>query len=268
MQDGPTRPKSPATPSASFPSTTPSQEASWSKRRRIIALVAPLVLVLGIVAVWQLADASLLASLKSPERVAQMVGAVRDSPLGTVYVVVGFSVGTLLFVPITGLILGTILAFGPLYGFGYALLGALSASAATYWAGRLSGSLALEYASGPRLTKLCEALRHRAFRASIAARLLPVGNFTVINVLAGSMRIPFRAYFFGNLIGILPGLLFLTFFADKISEAVRNPSKQNLIWVGVVVTLLVALMFALRRYVRRSSTPGSADLAAREGTRP
>lgn len=251
----------PLRPSSLSPHGAP-HTAAPSKRR--LALLLPLLPIAVVVAVWQLSDLSLL---RSPERVAEAVGAVRDSPLGLVYVLLGFSIGTLVCVPITGLIIGTILAFGPLYGFFYGMLGTQAAAVCTYWAGRLSGSLALEYASGPRMTKLCEALRHRAFRASIIARLLPVGNFTVINVLAGSMRVPFRAFFFGNLIGLIPGLLFIALFAERISEVIRNPSRENLLLLGAVAVVLVGLTVSMRRYVRRSKN-GRAAEEAHEGARP
>ena len=254
QEDFPTRPSSLSPRGAS-------DVGEAQPKRLRLALLLPLVPVVAIVAVWQLSD---LSVLKSPERVAEAVGAVRGSPLGLVYVLVGFSIGTLLCVPITGLMIGTILAFGPFSGFLYAILGTQSAAVCTYWAGRLSGSRALEYASGPRLSKLCEALRHRAFRASIIARLLPVGNFTVINVLAGSMRVPFRAFFFGNLIGLLPGLTFLTFFADQISEVVRNPSRQNLTLLAVIGVALIGITLLMRRFVRREKN----GRAAHEGAQP
>lgn len=250
QHDAPTRPRSSSPHGTSFGVT--------HHRRRRLVLLLPLIPIVAIVAVWQLSDLSLL---RSPERVAEAVGAVRESPLGIAYVLAGFSAGTLVCVPITGLILGTILAFGPVHGFFYALLGTQTAAVCTYWAGRLSGSRALEYASGPRLSKLCEALRHRAFRASIIARLLPVGNFTVINVLAGSMRVPFRAFFFGNLIGVLPGLFFLTFFADRIEDVVRNPSRENLILLAVVAVLLVGVTVVMKRYVQRSRSDRTVDQA-------
>ena len=50
----------------------------------------------------------------------------------------------------------------------------------------------------------------------VGMRLVPVGNFSLINIAAGAMGIPFRAYMLGNLLGLLPGLLLLTFFADRV----------------------------------------------------
>ena len=43
--------------------------------------------------------------------------------------------------------------------------------------------------------------------AVIAARMLPVGNFALINITAGALGVRFRDYLIGNVIGLLPGVL-------------------------------------------------------------
>jgi len=176
---------------------------------------------------------------------------LRASPVGFAYVLLVFGVGTLLFLPVTPLVLGTMFAFDPLRGFVYASLGVLFAASVTYGAGRLLGSAAVERLSGPRLVKLSRGLHANAFRASIVMRVLPVGHFTVINLLAGSVRIPFRWYFLGNIVGIVPSLLFVTLFADRLREALRSPDPQSIaLFVGSVV-LIGVFVFVVRRAAKR-----------------
>ena len=220
-------------------------------------LLAPLVPLTAVGLVWWFAD---LSALESPERVAETARSLRDHPLGVLYVVLGFTVGTLLFLPVTAIIAGTALAYEPLRAVAFAMLGALCGASVTYWVGRLSGGAALKLVSGPRLTRIGDELRTHAFRASIIARLLPVGNFTVINVLAGSLRIPFRSFFFGNVIGILPGVLIIVLFADQISAALQNPSGNNLTIAAGVAVGCVALMFLLK-HLNRRRTQRSGDAA-------
>jgi len=43
-----------------------------------------------------------------------------------------------------------------------------------------------------------------------AVRLVPAGNFTLANVAAGALDIPFGEYLLGNALGLLPVLLALT----------------------------------------------------------
>lgn len=250
-------------PSSSMPSTlqsvnrtdsTPAPTTSrTSHARRWWMLVLPIVPLLAIVALWYFAD---LGRFRSPEQLAGAARSLRESPLGFVYVLLAFAAGTLLFIPLNGLILGTTLAFDAAHGFAYAFAGALLGASLNYWIGRFMGSRPLDYFSGPRIGRFREELRNHAFRASIAARLLPVGNFTMINLLAGSLRIPFRAFFLGNVVGILPGVLVLTFFSDQITAAFRSGSPRDWLLPGLGL-LLVIVLFALRRRVlrRRASQP-------------
>ena len=140
------------------------------------------------------------------------------------------------------------------------LLGVLLGATTTYWAGRVLGSRALAYLSGPRLAKFQEELCLHAFRASIAARLLPVGNFTVINVIAGSMRIPFRAFFLGNVIGALPSVLVMTFFVNQLAAALRSPNPKSIALLACAVVVSLALLFG--SFARGTASPESdIDLA-------
>jgi phospholipase D1/2 len=233
--------------------------AAAPRKKRKVVLLLPLIPLLAIAAIWYFAD---LSSLKSPERVAETARALRESPLGFVYVLIAFAAGTLLFFPVTALILGTTLAFDALRGFSYAFAGALLGTSITYWVGRMLGSSALDYVSGPKIAKLSEQLRTHAFRASIAARLMPVGNFTAINLLAGSLRIPFAAFFLGNIVGIFPGVLILTLFSDRISEVLSAPNKTNLFLLGGAGLVVLGLMFVVRRWSKQRERSAGAS----EGT--
>jgi phospholipase D1/2 len=155
--------------------------------------------------------------------------------------------------------LGTTLAFEPVYGFIYASLGVLFAASLTYGAGRLLGGAAIQRLSGPRLTKLAGELRANAFRASIAARLLPVGHFTVINMLAGSLRIPFLRFFLGSMVGAVPGVAVTALFADRLWHALHSRAARDVIFLVGAVALVVALSFAARWALRRRSRAGADE---------
>jgi membrane protein YqaA with SNARE-associated domain len=104
----------------------------------------------------------------------------------------------------------------------YCLVGRLSAACTTYGIGRLVGRFRPRWLEQPRLLRIRRQLRRRGILAVIAARLLPVGNFTLINITAGALGIRFRDYLIGNAIGLLPGVLALTVFADRIGATLRH----------------------------------------------
>jgi phospholipase D1/2 len=211
---------------------------------------------LAIGIVWYLAD---LSRYNSVAKVTAAALALRDSPTAFLYVLLAFGVGTLFFFPVTVLITGTVLAFDPVRGFCFAFVGTLLGASLTYGAGRLLGGHALDYVSGPRMRDFGDLMRKHAIRATIAARLLPVGSFSGLNLFAGSLRIPFRWYFLGNVIGIFPSVLFLTLFADTLSAAVRAPSWQNLTGVVLAVALMLAALVLYRRRKRREAESAASS---------
>lgn len=94
-----------------------SRTSAWVVRGAVAVL--PLV---AIAAVWYFAH---LTSLASAQEVAGKVRTIGERPLGFVYVPAGFTVGCLLFVPVTALIGGVAIAFAPVRGFVYAMSGGL-----------------------------------------------------------------------------------------------------------------------------------------------
>jgi phospholipase D1/2 len=226
--------------------------AARSGPRRWLAYGLPVLGVGGLALAWHFFD---LEALRSADRIAQLVEELRTSSFGAAYVLSGFAVGTLVFLPITALIVGTTLAFGPKLGFVYAVVGMGAAACSTYWAGRLLGAAAVERLTGRGVARVASHLRLHAFKASLVARLMPVGNFTAINLVAGSMQIPFRAFFFGTLVGAVPGILILTLFADGIMSAIRAPSLRQAAIALAAVVGLFALVYGLRRAFFRKSMP-------------
>ena len=131
------------------------------------------------------------------------------------------------------------------------MVGALSASCTTYGIGRLVGRFRPRWLQRPRLLRISRQLRRRGILAVIAARMLPVGNFSLINITAGALGVPFRDYLLGNAIGLLPGVLALTVFADRIEATIRRPHIPNLIVLALVGGAIGAALWWLKRRIAR-----------------
>jgi hypothetical protein len=55
----------------------------------------------------------------------------------------------------------------------------------------------------------------------------------------------------GNAIGLLPGVLALTIFADRLGAALRQPQARNFLVLAVVAVVLCVAMWSLRRRMAR-----------------
>ncbi|MDN3565225.1 VTT domain-containing protein [Paeniroseomonas aquatica] len=102
-------------------------------------------------------------------------------------------------------------AFGAVAGTGLALAGQLAGCALSYgWAlmvGRGWAERRLAGRFGRRLRPLRDALAASPFEATVALRLLPVGNNLALNLLAGMASIPLLPFLAASAIGYLPQTL-------------------------------------------------------------
>jgi phosphatidylserine/phosphatidylglycerophosphate/cardiolipin synthase-like enzyme/uncharacterized membrane protein YdjX (TVP38/TMEM64 family) len=220
------------------------ESARRPAHRSLTRWVAAIVSVLALVLIWRLTP---IRSLLDAERLAAFGRSLRALPAAPVWVLLGYLVGGLLFFPITLMLTATALVFPPAAAIGYCLGGTLAAAAATFGVGRIVGRLRPGWAKGPRLRRIRAQLQRRGIAAVVAARMIPVGNFSLINIVAGALEIRFRDYMIGNAIGVLPGVLALTMFADRLGSTLRQPHAVNIALLAAVALGLLAILSALRR---------------------
>jgi len=117
--------------------------------------------------------------------------------------------------------------------------------------GRVVGRDGLQRLAPPRLARLCRRLTRRGVLAVAVIRLLPVAPFTVVNMVLGAARITLRHFAMGTAIGLMPGFLALSIFADRLNQALRRPDVLNLLILGLVaVTLIFGGTWLMRRVQR------------------
>jgi phospholipase D1/2 len=174
--------------------------------------VAGLAAAFGVAAVlWRLTP---LAALLDPRHLAALGRALREHPAAPALVLLAYvaAAGTLF--PVTLLLAATALVFEPGPALALGLSGALLAAALTFGAGRVVARHRPRWLLGPRARRLRARLERRGVLTMATVRLVPIGSFSLSNVVAGALGIPFRDFMLGNALGVLPGLLLLTFGAD------------------------------------------------------
>jgi phospholipase D1/2 len=161
--------------------------------------------------------------------------------------------------------LASVVALGPWWGFALAIGGNMLAAALAYLAGRRFGRDTVRRLAGERLNRICNAMRRRGLLAMTALRLVPIAPFVVESVVAGAIRIRFRDFALGTLIGMLPGSLATTVFGSQIEAALRDPGTINWWLVGAVLIVFGTGILAVRRwFVRLESREKGREPARRQ----
>lgn len=254
-------PERPAAPDAILEEFVP-EDHRESAKRPILSTVIVLLALFGIAAAWRWTPLPEWVDVKS---LIASVRAFGDSPVAPLMVVGIYALGGLALVPVTLLIVGTTFAFGPLPAFVYSLAGCLASALLSYGIGRLLGRDAARRLFSDRIQRLSRRLRENGLLTMVTVRLLPVAPFTVINLIAGAFRIRLRDFSMGTVIGMAPGIAALSLFADRLENAILRPGPKNLLLLALVLALILAAVFWIRRLLANGSRAVAEAVAPKDG---
>lgn len=228
------------------------EEVNGNSRRGWIKYAIAATLVLSLVALWKNTE---IGRSLDVDTVTAWIESVRRSPLAPVYVALGFMVASIVLFPITILIIASAAVFPPFQALAYILLGVLCSSAANYYIGRMVGRDLIRRFPGGRLNSLSRRLAKSGLWAVIAVRNIPVAPYAVVNTVAGAARIKVRDFLAGTVLGMLPGIAAVTFFTDRMAEALLHPESANVaLALGLGVALFAGLYFFRRRLRRKDES--------------
>jgi uncharacterized membrane protein YdjX (TVP38/TMEM64 family) len=126
--------------------------------------------------------------------------------------------------------------FGALMGTVYANIGATIGATLSFLVARYLFHDTIQGKFGPRLGKINQELETAGFNYLLFLRLVPVFPFFLINLAAGLTKIPLRTFFFGTMLGIIPG---------GFVYCNAGASLASINSVGEIVSLRVLGSFAL-----------------------
>jgi phosphatidylserine/phosphatidylglycerophosphate/cardiolipin synthase-like enzyme/uncharacterized membrane protein YdjX (TVP38/TMEM64 family) len=218
--------------------------------RRRLRMAARLGVVTATVALLILAwKYTPLSELTDPGVLQAFLARAADNAWAPFVVVAVFVIGGLVGFPLTALIVGTAVTFGAWLGFAYAAVGALFSAAVTYAVGAWLGTNALRHLIGPRLSRIRRGIARRGILAVMSIRLVPVAPFTVVNLVAGALRVPVVDYFAGTALGLAPGLVVISLLGDQVFQILSDPSLSEIgifagllaAWIGLSIGLQILL---------------------------
>jgi phospholipase D1/2 len=228
-------------------------EAAVSVAGRLVAVGVLLVAFVALAAAWRWTP---LGAWLDFDGLARMARALQNHSWAPVMVLLAYVVAGFLVVPVTLLIIATVLVFGSWLGPVYALSGSLLSAATIYGLGRVLGRDAVRALAGPRLNRLSRRLGESGVLAIAALRLLPLAPFSIVNLVAGATHIGTRDFLLGTLLGMAPGAIAMAVFIDRVSAAVQDPSGGTFGIAAIVAGLLLTAVVVLRRWVARRDAAG------------
>ena len=214
--------------------------------RQIIAGSVGLLALILLAGLWQWTP---LRELMDVTSLVASLEEVASGPMALLMTVAGFLIGGLLVMPVMVLIAVTILAFGPWWGFWYALIGMTASALLTFGIGRLLGRRLMDHLSGSWVHRISRTLAQKGLLTVVTLRMLPVAPFSILNAVAGASHIRARDFFLGTVLGELPGLLGLALFLDQVTETIRHPGPGSILLLVVIVAGIVLIAWALGRWL-------------------
>ncbi len=211
------------------------EEDAPSRKYHVIRLISFLAILLGLAAAWRWTP---LSDWINMDTLASWARVLEAGPFSLPGVIGAYIAGSLVMFPVTLLIGTTAIVFSPLEAPFYALAGCLSSALLSYVIGSGLGKKSIQKIAGKRLNRLSKRLAKQGFLTVVIVRNLPLAPFTVVNMVAGASRIRFRDYLLGTVVGMMPGILAITVFADRLALAVQDPDPLNVAVAGGAAVVL------------------------------
>lgn len=175
--------------------------------------------------------------------------AVRDKILAfgiwaPVIYMVFYTLRPLILFPASLLTLTSGLAFGPLFGTVYTVIGATGCAVAEFFFARTFGRGAVAKLVKGRLAKIDEGIEKHGFVTVLWVRLIPNVAYDIQNYSLGLTRVRFRDYFLATFFGIIPGTFAYVYLGYSLTDL-----RQ--FWKVLAALLFVLALIGLQRFWRR-----------------
>ncbi|WP_340120003.1 VTT domain-containing protein [Pelagibius sp. 7325] len=215
---------------------------------RFVKLAAAGAVILGLVALWRYTPLSDFTDPDSLKAILESLGSGWWTPL---IVIAAFLLGSLVFFPVTVLIVMTGLMFDPLFAFGCALAGSILAACLNYIIGRTAGAQPLRNLLGTRINRISRALAKRGVLSVAALRMLPIAPFSFINLAAGASHVKFADFVMGTVLGMAPGILIITLMGNQLGRVLTDPEPMELALFGLFILAWLATSLGLQALASR-----------------
>jgi uncharacterized membrane protein YdjX (TVP38/TMEM64 family) len=161
-----------------------------------------------------------------------------------------YSIATILILPSTPLNLSGGAIFGSVWGTIWTSIAAVLAAVLSFWFSRTIGRKLVEQKLAGKWQSLDREMEQGGFFYMFAIRLLPLIPYGMVNFAAGLTSIKFRDYFFGTLLGTVPGILPFVMMGAGLTALKQ---KGDVLPILVALALIGMLVGTATWYRRRTS---------------
>lgn len=197
-------------------------------------------------AAWYAAQALGILAYADPARVHEGIARVRGWSWSAPAFVALYAVASALGLPASPLTLAGGALFGVAAGSALNWLGATAGALGAYTIARHVGGDAVRALLGKRGQALDRLAGDGAFMSLLRLRLVPVIPFNGLNFGAGLAGVPAMPYLASTALGIIPGTLVYTYFADALLSGAAGARREAFVQLAIASAALLALSFAPR----------------------
>ncbi|MDP6294124.1 MAG: TVP38/TMEM64 family protein [Candidatus Woesearchaeota archaeon] len=158
------------------------------------------------------------------------------------------------FVPGTVMSFAGAILFGPWLGTLLNVAGATSGAVVGFFISRLLGRKFVQTLIEGKMDKFEKMVHENAFKGVLFVRIVPLFPYVAINYTSGLLKMHFKDYFFGSLIGMIPGSFAYTFLFASLGEQALTEgiTLQSLLTPSILIpigvfALLIAIPIILKK---------------------
>jgi uncharacterized membrane protein YdjX (TVP38/TMEM64 family) len=118
--------------------------------------------------------------------------------------------------------------FDTFFGTTWVIIGATIGATITFLAVQTAFGDVLKNKAGNTIQKMHAGFKENEFSYLLFLRLLPIFPFFIINIAAGVLNIRLRTFFFGTLLGIIPGSFTYAWVGSGLGYALSKETKINM----------------------------------------
>ncbi|MEK3884884.1 TVP38/TMEM64 family protein [Paenibacillus sp. PL2-23] len=162
-----------------------------------------------------------------------------------VYMLV-YTVRPLILFPASLLSLAGGLAFGPLWGTVYTVIGATMGAVVAFGAARLLGERFVKNSDSGKWHAVQLQMERRGFIYIVILRFIPILPFDLVSYAAGVAKVRPYAFIMGTLIGIIPG----TFAYNYLGSSLASGQLSTIVIAAALLLLVILLSLLLKKKVK------------------